>query len=139
MSSGIVVEASPSLVFCAKRRFGSRCALHEPVDDQYFEPAGIVSMATVSILSKLNPPQFHCTKPKVMDFSPDAENCAGWSEGCHKQRESTIVVACRSCTNDSPLDTLSMTLITNSLHHEPVCVVDCDTHVSIMGSLVSLH
>ena len=58
VSSGIVVEASPSLVFCAKRRFGSWCALHEPVDDQYFEPAGIISMATVSTLSKLNPPQF---------------------------------------------------------------------------------
>ena len=68
VSSRIVVETSPSLVFSAEGRFRSRCALHEPTDDQYFEPAGIIGAAAVSSLTELNPLEFHGTKAKGMEF-----------------------------------------------------------------------
>ena len=84
MSGRIIVEASPTLVLCAEGGFRYRCALHEPVDDQYFQPAGIVSMATVSTLSELNPLESLCTGGKEMDFSPLLEHRAGRSEGSHE-------------------------------------------------------
>ena len=83
-SSRIIVEPSPSLVFWAEGRIRFRCALHEPVDDQYFQPLGIVNATAVSTLSKLKPLESDCTKPKKINFSHVVEHHEGLPEGCYE-------------------------------------------------------